>query len=125
MMPWDVRFAAEFEREFQFLQLAVRESLLAATRLLKDYGPQLGRPNVDTLKGSKFPNMKELRFSVEGSAWRVAFAFDPTRRGIILVAGDKSGVSEARFYRSLIAKGDRRYAAHLAQLSAMRSQQGC
>lgn len=124
-MLWYVRFDVEFEHEFQLLPLAVRESLLAGARLLQDYGPQLGRPNVDTLKGSKFPNMKELRFSADGGAWRVAFAFDPTRRGIILVAGDKTGVSETRFYRSLIAKGDKRYAAHLAQLAAMRSQQGC
>jgi hypothetical protein len=123
-MPWAVRLEDEFEQEIQSLPLAVREALLAATRLLKDYGPQLGRPHVDTLKGSKFPIMKELRFVAEGGAWRVAFAFDPTRQGILLVAGDKSGVGETRFYRGLIAKGDRRYAAHLARLAAMRSELG-
>ena len=102
------------------MPLAVKEALLAATRLLKDYGPQLGRPHVDTLKGSKFANMKELRFSAEGGVWRVAFAFDPTRQGILLVAGDKSRVSESRFYRNLITKGDRRYAAHLVRLGRAR-----
>jgi hypothetical protein len=117
-MPWVVRFEVEFEQEIQSLPLAVREALLAATRLLRDYGPRLGRPHVDTLKGSRFANMKELRFIANDGAWRVAFAFDPTRQGILLVAGDKSGVGEARFYRNLIAKGDRRYAAHLARLAA-------
>jgi hypothetical protein len=114
-MPWIVRFEDEFEREFLSLPLAVREAVLGGTRLLKDYGPQLGRPHVDTLKGSRFANMKELRFTAEGGVWRVAFAFDPARQGILLAAGDKSGVGESRFYRSLIALGDKRYAAHLAR----------
>jgi hypothetical protein len=65
--------------------------------MLRDHGPQLGRPYVDTLKGSKFANMKELRFTADGGVWRVAFAFDLRREAILLVAGDKSGVSESRF----------------------------
>ena len=115
-MPWTVRFEDEFEHEFQMFPLAVREALLAVARLLGDYGPQLGRPHVDTLKGSRFANMKELRFTAENGVWRAAFAFDPTRQATLLVAGDKSGVSEARFYRSLLAVADRRYAAHLTRL---------
>jgi hypothetical protein len=83
--------------------------------MLRDHGPQLGRPYVDTLKGSKFANMKELRFTADGGVWRVAFAFDLRREAILLVAGDKSGVSESRFYRGLIATADGRYAAHLAR----------
>jgi hypothetical protein len=73
----------------------------------------LGRPHVDTLKGSKHANMKELRFEADGGVWRVAFAFDPKRRAVILVAGDKVGVAQARFYKALIAKADRRFAEHL------------
>jgi hypothetical protein len=115
-MRWEVRFEDAFEREFHTLPLTVKEALLADTRMLRDYGPLLGRPGVDTLKGSKFANMKELRFSAEDGVWRVAFAFDPTRQAILLVAGDKSGISETRFYRNLIATADRRYAAHLARL---------
>jgi hypothetical protein len=68
---------------------------------------------VDTLKGSKFANMKELRFKAGGGVWRVAFAFDPERDAILLVAGDKSGGSEMSFYRRLIAKADKRYRQHL------------
>lgn len=37
-------------------------------------------------------------------------------KGILLVAGDKSGISERRFYRALIRKADDRFDAHLARL---------
>jgi hypothetical protein len=57
--------------------------------------------------------MKELRFSATDGEWRVAFAFDPKRKAILLVAGDKSGVSEKKFYRQLIAQADDRFDAHL------------
>ena len=60
--------------------------------------------------------MKELRFSAEDGEWRVAFAFDPRRKAILLVAGDKSGGSEKRFYRELIRKADERFDAHLARI---------
>ena len=60
--------------------------------------------------------MKELRFSATDGRWRVAFAFDPKRKAVLLAAGDKSGVSEKRFYRTLIQKADERFDAHLARL---------
>jgi len=66
--------------------------------------------------GSRHANMKELRFDADGGVWRVAFAFDPKRRGVLLVAGDKSGGSEKRFYRSLLQAADARFDAHLARL---------
>jgi hypothetical protein len=53
-------------------------------------GPKLARPHADTLKGSKRANMKELRADTADKVLRVAFAFDPDRAGILLVAGDKS-----------------------------------
>jgi hypothetical protein len=74
---------------------------------------------VDTLKGSDYANMKELRFEGGDGEWRAAFAFDPERAAIILVAGDKSGGGEKRFYRRLIARADQRYAAHLLRLKAV------
>lgn len=60
--------------------------------------------------------MKELRFKSNGGVWRVAFAFDPKRNAVVLVAGDKSGVSEKRFYASLITTADSRYDDHLSDL---------
>jgi hypothetical protein len=68
--------------------------------------------------------MKELRFTAAGGVWRVAFAFDPVRQAILLVAGDKAGVSEDRFYRRLIATADARYARHLAQLGKAQGRKG-
>ena len=60
--------------------------------------------------------MKELRFSAADGEWRVAFAFATKRKAIPVVAGDKSGRSEKRFYRELIRKADNRFDAHLARL---------
>jgi hypothetical protein len=59
-------------------------------------------PRADTLNGSRHANMKELTFNAGDGVWPVAFAFDPNREAILLAAGDKSGVSEKRFYRQLI-----------------------
>ena len=118
-MPWIVRFDDAFEREFMDLPRPVQDALLASVRLLGEYGPSLARPHVDTLNGSAYANMKELRISAANGAWRVAFAFDPEREGILLVAGDKSGVASGRFYRRLIATADSRYAAHQQRLGRL------
>jgi len=61
--------------------------------------------------------MKELRFAAANGVWRVAFAFDPRQRAILLVAGAKQGISQDRFYRQLIRKADQRFGHHLAQLN--------
>lgn len=121
-MSWSVAFGDEFDREFEDLALAVQDELLATAKLLGTFGPQLGRPHADTLNASSYANMKELRFEAEGGVWRVAFAFDPERRAILLVAGDKSGGSEKRFYKALIAKADKRYQAHLDRLAAAKKE---
>jgi hypothetical protein len=112
---WEVRFHDEFESEFDDLPEAVQDELLARVGLLGRFGPQLGRPTADTLKGSANANMKELRFAAADGVWRVAYAFDPDRQAVLLVAGNKAGVAEGRFYRELIRKADTRYATHLAQ----------
>ena len=113
MTRWTVEIGDEFEPEFNELHEDVRTEVLALSRVLQQFGPQLGRPRVDTLNGSRHANMKELRFSAVDGEWRVAFAFHPKRKAILLVAGDKSGVSEKKFYRQLIAKADDRFDAHL------------
>lgn len=115
-MGWTVRFHSAFEGEFDGLHKDVQDEMLSFMGLLKEYGPRLGRPRVDTLHGSKHANMKELRFDAAGGVWRVAFAFDPKREAILLVAGDKSGGSEKRFYKSLIAKADSRFSEHVRSL---------
>ena len=120
--PWEVIFCREFEEEFKTFEEELQDELLTYAILLRDYGPILGRPTVDTLKGSRHANMKELRFDWEGEIWRVAFAFDPKRRAILLVGGDKAGVDRKRFYRRLIAVADERFDNHLASLGVKRGR---
>jgi hypothetical protein len=115
-MAWSIDFHTDFYPEFTALPTDVRLELLAKLALLEEFGPSLKRPHVDTLKGSIHANMKEIRFQAADGAWRVAFAFDPKRSAILLVAGDKSGSSEKRFYRQLIEIADSRFAAHLTNL---------
>lgn len=113
MMTWDIKFDDAFFAEAAAFDLAVRQELAACLMLLAQFGPTLKRPHCDTLNGSRHANMKELRFSADDGVWRLAFAFDPQRSAILLVAGDKSGVSEKRFYKRLIATADDRFDAHL------------
>ena len=120
-MNWEVVFHPEFEPEFEELSSPVRLKLLAATNYLAETGPNTGRPHVDTLKGSRHSNMKEIRFNADNSAWRVAFAFDPQRTAIILVAAHKSGKSQQLFYKQLIDTADRRFGAHLERLKQGRA----
>lgn len=117
-MTWKVRLHDAFEAEFAVLERDVQTELLAVARLLSEYGPLLGRPYVDTLNGSKHANMKEMRFSAADGEWRAAFAFDPERKAILLVAGDKSGGSQKRFYKQLITKADSRFSEHQENLKA-------
>jgi hypothetical protein len=115
-MRWQVVLHDEFSVEFEAFAEVVQDEILAHGRLLEAFGPELGRPRCDTLKGSRHANMKELRFRAADGAWRVAFAFDPDRAAVLLVAGDKSGGSERRFYRTLIAMADDRFDRHLKTL---------
>lgn len=117
-MAWMVANHVSFDPEYDTLPEPVQDELLALMQLLAVYGPQLGRPHADTLSGSRHANMKELRFEAADGVWRVAFAFDPVRQAILLVAGDKSGVAQRRFYKTLIATADARFDEHLAALAA-------
>jgi hypothetical protein len=102
MPKWQVDYHEEFQAEVEQFPEGVQDKIAAMALLLEAVGPQLSRPRADTLKGSKHTNMKELRFGVGKQAWRVAFAFDPQRRGILLVGGNKQGVNEKQFYEELI-----------------------
>ncbi len=113
---WTVAFHPEFEPEFEKLAPAVQDELYAEAIFVERFGPETGRPHVDKLKGSRYPNMKELRFEAADGEWRVAFAFDPRRRAVLLIAGDKTGTSEKKSYKRLIARADARYERHLQRL---------
>ena len=110
---WEVALHDEFVPEFWQLPKRARVEITGLMVNLRENGPLLGRPQADTLNGSRYANMKELRFKTDGGVWRVAFAFDPARKAILLVAGDKSGVGQRQFYRNLIRIADMRFERYL------------
>lgn len=83
---------------------------------LEVYGPFLGRPHADTLKGSKYANMKELRFQSNNNEWRVVYIFDTERMALLLVAGSKSGLNQRQFYTKLVTVADQRYQNYLLKI---------
>ena len=121
---WKVATTETFDAWFADVGEVAQAEVIAKVELLKLLGPQLGRPHADTLKGSKHSNMKELRADTADKVLRIAFAFDPERQAILLVAGDKAGVGQKRFYKQLIAKADKLFADHLARIEAKQKRQG-
>ena len=83
-MNWTVEFHPAFEREFDDYPEAVQDVMLARAGLLEINGPQLGRPYADTLKGSRHPNMKELRFDAADGAWPLPLTRSARRYSLLL-----------------------------------------
>ena len=96
-MKWKIEFHRDFSPEFDALPIEVQDEMLAHSALLEKFGPQLGRPRVDTLKGSRHANMKELRFEAGNGVWRVAFAFDPKRRRSSSLRATSPGLARSDF----------------------------
>ena len=113
-MSWEIEVTAEFEAWWASLTVDEQESVARAINLLEALGPSLSRPHADTLKGSIFPNMKELRAQHEGRPYRMLFAFDPRRVALMLVGGDKTG--DSRWYEKMLPVAERLYTEHLRSL---------
>jgi hypothetical protein len=113
-MEWDILLDAEFAEWLDGLDERERGEILAHVGLLRERGPQLGRPQVDTVKGSEYSNMKELRVQIAGHPWRVLFAFDLERSAILLVGGNNQG--DKRWYKTHIPIADERFRRHLKSL---------
>lgn len=86
------------------------EQIAAAITMLQTYGPDLKRPFVGKIEGSKIvKNMKELRPGSAGrSEIRILFVFDPKRKAILLVGGDKQRKWN-KWYAKAIPEAERRY----------------
>jgi hypothetical protein len=108
---WEIEVTGEFEQWWRELEVDQQEELDRRLKLLEEQGPALGRPAVDTLRGSKVANLKELR----AGSLRVLFVFDPRRVAILLLGGDKRGQWN-RWYDEAIPQAERIYAEHLARL---------
>ena len=103
---WAVDATEEYLRWFGAQPAEAQEAVLTKVYLLEEFGPQLGRPHADTLKGSRISNLKELRAKTEAHVLRVLYFFDEKRHALLLVGGDKKGKSEKRFYKKLIAEAE-------------------
>ena len=111
LMPYDVYFTAEAETWMLALDDNDYDAIMARIELLEERGPGLGRPVVDSIEGSRHPNMKELR----AGSMRALFAFDPLRRAIVLVGGDKRD-DWTGWYERNIPRADDLLDAHLASM---------
>jgi len=116
-MPWQVQSTHDYDRWLRSLTADEQAEMLAKVVLLRANGPALGRPHADTLSGSRHPNMKELRGKTATAQLRVAFAFDPNRSAILLCGGEKQGVNQKRFYKTLITNADQLFDIHLEKLA--------
>ncbi len=113
-MDWDVQLDDDFAAWLAGVEAELRNEIVAHANLLREHGPQLGRPYVDTLEASAFTNMKELRVQFRGDPWRILFAFDPRRVAILLVGGNKRG--DKRWYKKHLPIADERFRRHLKRL---------
>jgi len=110
---WEVEYTDEFGEWWNDLDADAQEDIDVAVRLLEAIGPALTRPYADTVKGSRYPNMRELRVQSQGRPMRILYAFDPRRTAILLIGGDKTGLDDRRFYSTYIPKADRLYSERL------------
>jgi hypothetical protein len=112
-VAWDIEFSPEAEQWYAGLPETKRSAMKAAIDKLQEGGPRQGRPAVDSIKGSRHANMKELRSF--GGHQRALFSFDPRRTAVILVGGDKSNNWQG-WYRDNIRVADRLYDKHLRDI---------
>lgn len=118
VMAWRYVTTDELDHWVRSLGQGERNEIAAMLDALTRFGPSLGRPVADTLNGSSYANMKELRGKTPAAVLRIAFAFDPQRVAQVLCGGNKKGVSEKRFYKRLIDRADALYKRHLDDLAA-------
>lgn len=113
-MAWEIEFTNEFGTWWDALSIEEQESVRVSVELLGELGPALTRPHADAIHSSAYSNMRELRIQHEGRPYRVLYAFDPRRTGVLLIGGDKTG--NPRWYREFVPKADAIYAQHLREI---------
>ncbi|HDS1154039.1 TPA: type II toxin-antitoxin system RelE/ParE family toxin [Pluralibacter gergoviae] len=109
---WNIQVTETYKLWHQALSAKDQARVLAMLDLLEKEGPRLGRPYADTIKGSRFSNMKELRIQRRDEPLRIFYVFSPEREGILLCAGNKSG-DDKRFYDIMIPLADEEYTEYL------------
>lgn len=112
---WTVIFGPTFKAWLSDQPREVQVRMLQSIRLLQQVGPNLARPYADTVQGSKFSQMKELRVQIAGRPFRAFYAFDPLRQAVVLCAGNKTG--KGRFYAEMISLADNEFEKYLTNLA--------
>jgi hypothetical protein len=110
---WEIAVSDEFAAWYWALDEDQIESVNFSVDLLERAGPLLGRPHVDSIKGSRIANLKELRVQHQGCPIRILFAFDPRRVGYLILGGEKTG--DDRWYERFIPLAERIYERHLTE----------
>lgn len=113
-ITWSIEASDEFAIWYEGLSEDETDSVNFSVEILRRIGPLLGRPHVDTLKGSRIPNLKELRVQHDGRPLRILFAFDPRRVGYLILGGDKTGKND--WYDKFIPLAEAIYEQHLREL---------
>lgn len=113
-MVWEIEYTDEFGTWWATLTEAEQESITASVTLLEARGPHLGYPHSSGVTTSRHSRMRELRVQHEGRPYRVLYAFDPRRVGLLLIGGDKTGID--RWYEQFVPTADALYDEHLAAL---------
>ncbi|MCJ7484258.1 MAG: type II toxin-antitoxin system RelE/ParE family toxin [Thermodesulfovibrionales bacterium] len=101
---WIIDRTEEIAEWIRKLDEDAKEAILKTLLILQEIGPLLGRPYVDTIKESKHKNMKEIRIQNRQRLFCILISFDPDRKAILLVGGDKRG--DKRFYQKMIPLAD-------------------
>jgi hypothetical protein len=111
---WEIITSESYDAWFEEQDENDKAVIRSKVYLLEEQGPNLSRPHADTLKGSKkLSNLKELRPKTDAHVFRIAYIFDPERKGLLLTGGDKKGRNQRKFYKDLIKQAEQIYGAYL------------
>lgn len=113
-MAVDIEYTNEFGDWWSGLAGKERLDVAAIVELLAEKGTRLPHPYSSGLNGSRHAHVRELRVQSGGKPIRIFYAFDPRRKAILLIGGDKTG--DDRFYETYVPVADRLYDEYLDEL---------
>jgi hypothetical protein len=97
-----IDFTPEAEAWLKGLSKHDRARMTRQIDKVRGGGPTLGRPTVDSVKGSRHSNMKEIR--VKRTGLRMLFAFDREKRAIVLTGTNRAKTKHV--FNSTISRAD-------------------
>jgi hypothetical protein len=121
-MEYEVEYTDELEAWWDGLDAEEQDSVRAGVEKLIKFGPILEHPYSSAIHGSRHGHMRELRVQHRGRPYRVLYAFDPRRVGILLIGGEKTG--RRRWYRQFIPIADDLYDQHLREIATEEGWRG-